>query len=102
MTEKDLESLLRKRQEEFIVTRTQIENEVNTFLKSLETLDEDIKNKIGVDEGKTTRDWLPELWSSKFQIEVYREQLAHLTEYIEKVHSVCDEINKEALRCLTE
>lgn len=102
MNDVDITALLQKRQVQFIETRTKIESEVTNFLRSLETLDSDIRSKIGYTETKTVKDFLPELWSEPFDIEVYNEQLRTFNELVSRVRSVCDEINKEALRCLME
>lgn len=99
MNEIDIEALLHKRQEEFIENRTRIETEVNKFLESLKSTDEDVQRKCQVSD-KTVRDWLPELWSDNFDIEVYEQQLAELNAYIKSVYAVCEQINAEAIKCL--
>lgn len=100
MNEADVQRLIQDRQNKFIESRTNIENEVNKFLKSLEGLDADVKEKCGVKDGVTARDILPALWEEPFNADIYSSQKAALDKYITTVSSICDLINQEALECL--
>lgn len=102
MTQQSVASLIQARYSQFIETRTVIECEVNKFLESLNKEDEDIKKQLGVREGITCRDLLPELWKpdNEFNEEVYQTQLNSLLQYIQQVQVICDKINAEAIACL--
>lgn len=102
MTEQSVSSLYQARNSQFIETRTIIECEVNKFLESLNKEDEDIKRQLGVKEGITCRDLLPELWkpTDEFDEAVYQTQLNSLLQYITQVQAICDKINAEAIACL--
>lgn len=100
MNEQTISKLLQDRQNKFIETRTNIENEVNKFLQSLESLDPDIKAKCGVKDGVTARDLLSALWAEPFDENTYLTQKANLDTYVAQVRTVCDTINQEALACL--
>jgi len=100
MNEQNVAKLIQERQNKFIETRTNIENEVNKFLQSLCSLDEDIKVKCGVTEGASAKDLLPALWQEPFNETVYLQQKAALDNYIMQVKAVCDQLNQEALACL--
>ena len=100
MNEQNVAKLLQDRQNKFIETRTNIENEVNRFLQSLESLDDDMKIKCGVKAGITAKDLLPALWKEPFNGDEYSQQKAALDDYIAQVRAVCDRINQEALLCL--
>lgn len=100
MNSNDVALLVQKRQEQFIETRTIIEREVDGFLQSIRTFDEDVRAKCGTAPGNTARDCLPSLWVEPFDKTVYVNELAVLNDYISKVKAVCDGINREALECL--
>lgn len=100
MTEQNIAAMIQQRQNKFIETRTIIETEVNKFLNSLQGLDAEYKEKLGVQPGITCKDLLPELWNEPFRTEVYDKQLANLQSYITQVQCICDKINQEALACL--
>lgn len=100
MSEVNVTKLLQDRQNLFIETRTNIENEVNKFLKSLEGLDHDVKSMCGVQEGLTAKDLLPALWVEPFVKNTYLEQKAAFDKYVEGVKTVCDRLNQEAIECL--
>lgn len=102
MSSVDLTALIREREAQFIEKRVMIENEVNRFLASLETLDDSIKQQIEYVPGQTARDILPALWAEKFDKEAYQLQLNKLNACVSRVRLICDEINQEALRCLQE
>lgn len=102
MKEHELAELIRKRQETFIETRTKIETEVNTFLASLENVDTDIKEQVKYNSSMTAKSLLPELWNEPFNMDTYNSQLKELHEFIDRVHSVCDKINQEAMQCLMQ
>lgn len=101
MSNTNVARLLQERQNKFIETRTNIENEVNKFLKSLEALDDDVKAKCGVKVGITAKDLLPALWAEPFDENTYREQKARLDAYIAQVKVICDQLNQEAIACLS-
>lgn len=96
----DVAALLRERQNKFIETRTLTESEVDKFFKSLDSLDDDIKDRIKYAEGRTAKSVLPSLWTEPFNQERYSAELAALNNYIKHVHQICDEINAEAIACL--
>lgn len=100
MNEVNVTKLLQDRQNLFIETRTNIENEVNKFLKSLEGLDTDVKGMCGVKEGLSARDLLPALWAEPFVKNTYLEQKAEFDKYVTSVKAVCDRLNQEAIACL--
>ena len=100
MTEQSVTKLIQDRQNLFIETRTKIETEVDRFLSSLSNLDLDVKAKCGVVDGATCKQLLPALWEEPFSEETYLAQKAKLDEYISQVHTVCDEICQEAIKCL--
>ena len=100
MNDTNVAKLLQDRQNKFIETRTNIENEVNKFLKSLEALDDDVKINCGVAVGITAKDLLPALWQEPFNEEAYKAQKAQLDTYIAQVKNICDELNREAIACL--
>lgn len=102
MDVKSVDQLLRERQDKFVERRTVIENEVNQFLKSLESLDHVYKQQLQVIDGRTAKDVLPALWAEPFVQETYDAQKAELDKYIASVQAVCDQLNEEALRCLQE
>lgn len=92
--------LLQQRMNKFIESRTIIDSEVNKFLKGLEQLDADVKVRLRVKDGVTTRDLLPSLWAEEFCMETYQQELASLKAYIAEVTAFADSLNQEALRCL--
>lgn len=100
MNEQNVAKLIQDRQNKFIETRTNIENEVNKFLQSLCSLDEDLKIKCGVKDGMTAKDLLPALWAEPFVEETYLQQKNALDTYIMQVKAICDQLNQEALLCL--
>ena len=100
LNEQSVSRLIQDRQNKFIETRTNIENEVNRFLQSLSGLDADIKEKCGVRDGVTARDLLPALWQEPFDENAYNSQKASLDTYIAQVRAVCDQLNQEAIACL--
>lgn len=102
MKEHELAELIRKRQENFIETRTKIETEVNTFLASIENVDTDIKEQVEYNSSMTAKNLLPELWNEPFNMDTYKAQLKELNEFIDRVHTICDKINQEAMRCLMQ
>lgn len=100
MDNQNVKQLLQIRQNKFIETRTNIENEVNRFLTSLIELDDGTKARLNVKEGITCKDLLPSLWVEPFNEAQYQLELNALKTYISQVTAVCDEINQEALACL--
>lgn len=100
MTEQNIAALYQLRQNQFIETRTIIESEVNKFLESLRAQDESLKQQLGVKEGITCKDLLPELWADEPNIDNYNVQLNNLLTYIGQVHAICDGLNAEAIACL--
>lgn len=100
MTEQSVTKLIQDRQNLFIETRTKIETEVDRFLSSLSNLDPDVKVKCGVVDDATCKQLLPALWEEPFNEETYLAQKAKLDVYISQVHTVCDEICQEAIKCL--
>lgn len=100
MNEQNVARLIQERQNKFIETRTNIENEVNKFLESLNKLDADMQAKCGVTAGITAKDLLPALWVEPFDEAEYNRQLAALNTYIEQVEVICNQLNQEALLCL--
>lgn len=100
MNEKTVTQLLAERQELFIATRTNIENEVNKFLTSLENLDEDVKSQCQIKGDVTAKELLPALWEKPFDEVKYQQQLAAFNVYVQSIMAFCDKINEEALRCL--
>lgn len=100
MNSPNVQQLIQERQNKFIETRTIIEKEVNMFLTSLNNLDPDIKEKLGVTEGINCRSLLPSLWAEPFDLETYNMELSKVQNYIAQVRGICDELNKEAIACL--
>lgn len=97
-----VEQLLNERQNKFIENRTIIEREVDTFLRSVETMDPVYQQQLNVVVGQTARDLLPSLWVEPFNEAQYNAERASLDAYIKRVTDVCDKLNAEALRCLQE
>ncbi len=100
MDEKRISELVQARQEKFIEDRTVTETEVNKFLKSIESFDEDIRTQCGWVAGITAKDLFSSLWETPFDMDKYKKQLAAFKAYEQKVAAVCDRINAEALECL--
>lgn len=96
----DVAALKRKKQDEFIETRTIIEQEVNKFLTSIGTFDAETKEQCKYNPQLTARTLLPALWEEPFDEAVYNEQLAKLQAYIAGVEKVCDALNERTLQCL--
>ena len=97
-----VEQLLAERQNKFIENRTIIEREVNTFLRSVETMDPVYQQQLNVVAGQTARDVMPALWAEPFDEAAYNAQRANFDAYVQRVKVVCDQLNAEALRCLQE
>lgn len=97
-----VETLLQRRQAEFIEKRTIIESEATKFLESLKLMDEDIKQQINYNPELTARSLFSSLWEEPFSMEKYNQQKAVFDNYVAGVEAVCNEINAEALRCLQE
>lgn len=100
MNNVNVEQLIQSRQNKFVETRTIIEAEINKFLQSLEKLDPDIQTRCNVIPGQTAKSLVPSLWEEPFDKDKYAVELAAVDSYIERVKTVCDQINKEALECL--
>ncbi len=97
------QELLTQRQNQFIETRTRIEVEVNNFLNSLIGLDDDIKQAFGyMDSRPTAQQWLPSLWQTPFNMDQYKLELQAFEAYQNKVATIIDKLNEEAIRCLQE
>lgn len=96
----NIAALIQQRQTKFIETRTIIESEVNKFLTSLESQDDDIKINLQVQSGTTARDWLPSLWAEDFNMTQYQAELARLQAYIAKAKAYADNLAQEAIKCL--
>lgn len=100
MEAKEIEALLRQRQNKFVEDRTKIETQVDAFFASLQGLDPDIKVKCGVVDNAHARDVLPALWQEPFDEAAYNDQLSKFNAYVAQVRSICDQLNQEALACL--
>lgn len=100
--EKTVSELLQERQNLFIETRKDIENEVNRYIESLTNVDSDILARCGNLAGNTAKEILPALWETPFNEELYEAQLAQFSQHVQCMQRECDKLNEEALRCLTE
>lgn len=96
----NIAALIQQRQNKFIETRTIIESEVNKFLSSLESQDDDVKASLQVQAGTTARDWLPSLWADDFNIEQYNLELSRFQAYVSKAKAYADNLAQEAIKCL--
>lgn len=92
--------MIKSRQDKFIESRTVIEMEVNKFFNSLQTIDNDIKLKCNVQDGRNAKNTLPSLWEEPFNIDKYNQERASFDSYVAQVRNICDQMNQEALQCL--
>ena len=97
------QELLTQRQNQFIETRTRIEVEVNNFLNSIASLDDNTKQAFGYVDGRDkAQDWLPSLWLTPFNMDQYKLELQAFESYQSRVATLVDKLNEEAIRCLQE
>lgn len=98
----DFAQMKRQRQDKFIETRTKIEQEVDSFLKSISEMDEDLRKRCNYNPQYTARTLLPALWSEPFDEDVYKVQLAKVNQYVAAVVALCDAMDAEAIKCLQQ
>ena len=94
--------LLKENQELFIRKRTEQEMKIDAWAKRLaEVKDEDVLSELMLPEEISLRVLVPELYKEKPDAEIYAKQHEELCELIDRVNSVTDKYNKEALECLS-
>ena len=96
----DVNELYKKRQEVFIERRTTIATEVDKFLAGVAEIEPELIKDITPLNGTTAKEVLPSMWVEPFNIEAYERELAVLNDYINKIKSVADALNAEALKVL--
>ena len=93
---------LNKIRENFIISRTHYEQEVNAWLRYLGTLPTDVYERITSNtiftKDKTCKDIIPEWWATEPNKDVVHEQVRIANENFEKADAIFLEIMEEGLK----
>lgn len=95
-----------KMQENFIVSRTHYEREVNAWFQHLGTLPQDlyerITSTIPVTKDMTLKDLVPEWWEKAPNKEIARQQVMTVNGYFEQADKIIEEIMNEGAKVSEE
>ena len=101
-TESELKEQIRKNRENFLSERARQEMMVASWAESIKKVEAGVLDSVNLPEVITLQTLIPELYVEEPNQAIYEEQYNAAMELLNKVNTIADEYNKEAIRCLSE